>query len=209
MAIVVQSSGNYGLRVFDESAPTDYLVNQPRSKTWFDEEALDAGFVKFIGGTSTYEDNISTYRKWDSDFKGFPLAANGVLNGDDSNTPFTEATFRTWCENNLAGFNDGGATSLTTLPIERTAVSKTTASKSVAVTDTTIARTITIATADIQGVMTKQFLFVKDESGGALVNNITIDCEGGESIDGVLSVPINGNYGYVEFYSDGTNVFTK
>lgn len=74
-----------------------------------------------------------------------------------------------------------------------------------AVTDTSAVRTITISTADV--VDGRTFIF-KDESGAAGTNNITIDTEGAETIDGAASVLITVNYGAVKLYSDGSNIFS-
>ncbi len=43
---------------------------------------------------------------------------------------------------------------------------------------------------------------------GATTNNITIDTEGSETIDGASSVSITTNYGSVTLASNGTNLFT-
>jgi len=48
---------------------------------------------------------------------------------------------------------------------------------------------------------------IKDESGTAATNNITIDGSGSETIDGSLTVAINQNYGSVNIYTDGSNWF--
>jgi hypothetical protein len=74
-----------------------------------------------------------------------------------------------------------------------------------AVTSTASARTITISTADITAG--RQFI-VKDESGAAGTNNITIGTAGAENIDGAATAVISTNYGSVSIYSDGTNLFT-
>ncbi len=75
----------------------------------------------------------------------------------------------------------------------------------IGVTDTSAARTITLASAD---AVADRVIVVKDESGGAGANNITIATEGTETIDGAASVSITTNYGYVRLYCDGTNWFT-
>ncbi|MBK2124816.1 phage head spike fiber domain-containing protein [Fangia hongkongensis] len=77
-------------------------------------------------------------------------------------------------------------------------------------TDTSSARTLTVSSSTIQlGKFSEVFEFiVKDESGGAGTNNITIDTEGSETIDGATSVVISVNYGAVRLYSDGSNLFT-
>lgn len=73
------------------------------------------------------------------------------------------------------------------------------------VTDTSAARTITLATADTTDGLV---IMVKDESGGAATNNITVDTQGAETIDGASSIAISANYGVLRMYSDGTNWFT-
>jgi len=50
-------------------------------------------------------------------------------------------------------------------------------------------------------------LIVKDAGGNAGTNNITVDTEGSETIDGAATAVINGNYDAARFYSDGTNWF--
>lgn len=87
-----------------------------------------------------------------------------------------------------------------------TAASANTAGETiVGVTDTTTPRTITLDTDD---VVDGQIMIIKDESGGAGSNNITIDTEGTETIDGAASVVITVNYGVLRVYSDGTNWFS-
>lgn len=75
----------------------------------------------------------------------------------------------------------------------------------IGVTDTSAARTITL---DSDDVVAGRIMIIKDESGAAGTNNITIDTEGAETIDGAASVTISVNYGVVRVYSDGTNWFT-
>lgn len=63
---------------------------------------------------------------------------------------------------------------------------------------------ITLPTAQ---VTSGRMLVVKDAGGNALVNNITIDTEGGETIDGAATVVIALNYGVARLYCDGANWF--
>lgn len=70
----------------------------------------------------------------------------------------------------------------------------------IVVTDTTAPRTITLpANPDDQ-----EFHYVKDGSGGALTNNITVSGNG-HNIDGAASFVINTNYGAACFTYDLTN----
>lgn len=87
-----------------------------------------------------------------------------------------------------------------------TAVDITTDGESiVGVTDTSVARTITLATADLED---GKVIIINDESGGAGTNNITIDTEGSETIDGAATIVISTDFLRVRLYSDGTNWFT-
>ena len=72
--------------------------------------------------------------------------------------------------------------------------------KLIAVTNTVAPRTITLPLAATAGL---QFLTIKDESGGAAVNGITVSPSGADTIDGVTSLIITANYGRVQLYSNG------
>ena len=50
-------------------------------------------------------------------------------------------------------------------------------------------------------------IVVKDAGGLAGTNNITIDTEGGETIDGAATAVITSNYTSLSLYSDGTDWF--
>lgn len=75
----------------------------------------------------------------------------------------------------------------------------------IGVTSTAAARTITLpAAASSSG---KVFI-VKDQSGGAATNNITVTVTGGATnIDNATTFVINTNYGAANFYSNGTQYY--
>ncbi len=75
-----------------------------------------------------------------------------------------------------------------------------------AITDTFVPRTVTIQTSDIVGA--NRIFIIKDESGAANLNNITVTTEASETIDGAVSVVITQNYGVVRLYSNGSNLFS-
>ena len=76
----------------------------------------------------------------------------------------------------------------------------------IAVTDTSSARTITLQSS---GIGAGHVNVIKDESGAAGTNNITVQVNGGvKTIDGAASVAINTNYGSLRVYYNGTNWFT-
>lgn len=75
----------------------------------------------------------------------------------------------------------------------------------IAVTNTAAPRGITIPAAAATTI--GRVLIIKDESGGALINNITITPAGG-LIDGAATYVINLNNGVVRLYNSGVNWFT-
>jgi len=79
----------------------------------------------------------------------------------------------------------------------------------IAMTDTAAARAVIISTEDIAtGSATSPRLFViKDESGNAAANNITISLETAGNIDGAATYVINQNYQSIDLYINGTNGF--
>ena len=76
----------------------------------------------------------------------------------------------------------------------------------IAITNTGAARTVNLPPVASAGVGT--VYIVKDESGGAGTNNITIDGDGSETIDGATTKVINTNYGAVRLYCTGSAWFT-
>lgn len=97
---------------------------------------------------------------------------------------------------------DGGIT------LKRTAISDDYTIDSsdflIAVTDTTDAREITLLPA---ADMENRILLIKDESGGAGTNNITVTPDGIETIDNASTQVISTNRGSLRLYSNGTTWF--
>ena len=69
----------------------------------------------------------------------------------------------------------------------------------IAITDTTAPRTVTLPA--LSGNTGKMFI-IKDATGGAATNNITIDANAAETIDGAATQLINANYGSVTIVAD-------
>lgn len=74
------------------------------------------------------------------------------------------------------------------------------------ITDTAVPRTVTLPAPSSTNI--GKTFFIKDTSGLAATNNITISGVTG-TIDGLGTVVINNNYGHVGIYSDGTNYFVQ
>ena len=104
----------------------------------------------------------------------------------------------------LSGLDLGSSLGLTR---RATAVNTSSAANDIiiAVTNTAAARTVDLRTADTVG---RRTYIIKDESGNAAVNNITITTEGAQLIDGAATYVIATNYGSVRLYSNGSNWFT-
>lgn len=73
------------------------------------------------------------------------------------------------------------------------------------ITDTSAPRTVTLPTG--ASVVTNQVFIIKDESGGANVNNITVTAGGAINIDGATTHVISTAYGYVKVYWNGSKYF--
>jgi hypothetical protein len=76
----------------------------------------------------------------------------------------------------------------------------------IGVTSTASARTINLPAAATCGA--GKVFIVKDESGAAGTNNITLDCNASETIDGATTKVISTNYGSTRIMCDGSNWFT-
>lgn len=77
----------------------------------------------------------------------------------------------------------------------------------IAITDTSVARAVTISTEDRDTGTTSlpRIFIIKDESGNAGANNITVSLETAGNIDGAATAVISGNYNSITVYIDGTN----
>ncbi len=74
----------------------------------------------------------------------------------------------------------------------------------IGITDTSIARTVTLPSTAVKG----QSFIIKDESGAAGTNNISVVVNGGvKTIDGTTSYAMNTNYGAIQVIYNGTNYF--
>ena len=66
--------------------------------------------------------------------------------------------------------------------------------------------TVTLPTVAAAGA--GRIFIIKDEAGTAGTNNITVDGNGAETIDGAANVTISANYGSVNLYCTGTSWMT-
>lgn len=73
----------------------------------------------------------------------------------------------------------------------------------IGVTNTSVPRTVTLP--PIANVQVGRKFEIKDISGAAGTNNITVDANGSETIDGSLTSVINNNYGSLVIMNNGTS----
>ena len=66
---------------------------------------------------------------------------------------------------------------------------------------------VTITLPSAEAVKIGRVYVVKDESGNASVNNITVDTAGAETIDGAATDTLDTDFQSIGYYSDGTNWF--
>lgn len=79
----------------------------------------------------------------------------------------------------------------------------------IGVTSTAAARTINLPDGTSGDANQDQIFLIKDQSGGAATNNITVTTVSGvKTIDGATSQIINMNYGFIGVKYDGTNYFS-
>ena len=104
-------------------------------------------------------------------------------------------------------FSDTGFTASSSFTFSRTgsAGDYTSAGETIiGITSTASARTVTLSTSEtVEG----RVIIVKDESGAAGTNNITIATEAAQLIDGAATLVISTNYGVARVFSDGVNWF--
>ena len=63
------------------------------------------------------------------------------------------------------------------------------------------------ATVNLPAAVLNAFVILKDASGNAKINNITVNGQVGENIDGTASIVMDSNYESKTFVSDGSNWF--
>jgi hypothetical protein len=143
--------------------------------------------ITFVGNdTSEYEFTAAS-----ADFKGNDITNAGSIDAKSVVIDGGQTVKRT-----ATGAADYNPSALTTDYI-------------IAVDNTTAARAVTISTEDEDsGSTSKPRVFViKDESGGAAGNNITVSLESGGTIDGAASYVLDQPYQSITLYLNGTNGF--
>jgi len=71
----------------------------------------------------------------------------------------------------------------------------------------TVTAAVTSLTLPTAQVVEGRVVIIKDAGGNASANNITIDTEGAETIDGSATLVMSSDYEWVTLYSDGSNWF--
>lgn len=125
--------------------------------------------------------------------------AGSIATGDIANNAVTPAKAdlaQAWNHTGLVSAKGGFEVKVTVSATNYTALTGDTV---IGITDTTAARTVTLYA--ISG-NTGKVLIIKDMSGAAATNNITIDGNAAETIDGAATKVINTNYGSMTLVCD-------
>lgn len=177
--------GGFGIQVINDTAYGNISGVTLRNNRCSDTRS---------GGSRTQD-----YGVYVSDFGAFTVANVTVINNDLTNNVTGPYSIVNTGGGNTVRDNQGVS------PRVATATNYTITGYEVVVgvTSTAAARTITLPAAT--AVLAGQVFTVKDESGAAATNNITVARAGTDTIDGATSKVVNTNYGFVRFYSDGVS----
>lgn len=130
------------------------------------------------------------------------IGAGAIATADIANNAVTAAKADlsgAWAFTGLLSANGGLAVKRVATAVDYTAL---TSDVYIGVTNTAAARTITLYAASGNS---GKVLVIKDESGGAATNSITVDANAAELIDGAATKVINANYGSISLVCDGAN----
>jgi hypothetical protein len=136
-----------------------------------------------------------------------PLAGNTLAAGTFINFNSTFGT-SDYYGNSALTYQMSNSTAGNTYQAVRSAVSYVVIASQdyyIGITSTASARTVTLPSTNI---IKNQSFIIKDESGAAGTNNISVTVNGGvKTIDGVTTYAITNNYGSIQVIYDGTNYF--
>lgn len=187
--VAVCPTGINQLTLFPQAGNTEYSSNAPVTQavpqTFANGDYIDITFRLPIIG-------------WSGKGSQFPW---GGIDGDIANQEDLQQALAA-----KVSANNTTLTGYLNVYHTATATSASSAGQTViGVTNTGAARTITLQTADMAN---GRIMIIKDESGGAGTNNITVATQGSETIDGANTVDITVDYGCLRLYSNGSNWFS-
>lgn len=184
---------------------------------------MEFSYCGLSGGTITLS-NDATLSTYYTSFSG--TLAGSTSAAVSINNSYVNLVANTMSSGNIQNFNSSwsaynyygnagvtyqmeNSTAGNTYQAFRTAISYIVAANQdfyIGVTDTSSPITITLPAINI---IKNQSFIIKDESGAAGTNNISVVvADGTTTIDGLTTYPINTNYGSIAVIYDGTNYFT-
>jgi hypothetical protein len=172
------------------------------------QDQIDVEIINCLSGTladSIYNFSKAPLINYFTGSSGIRLVHNGAT-GAYSWRWFTDKVSGPIGSGGVMGINPDGQLHTSGRKVQRRAVAASTTitlqDEVIAVTDTSAARTITLPSAATAGAGATYV--VKDESGGAGTNNITIQRVGSDLIEGATTKSISINYGYARLISTGS-----
>jgi len=165
-------------------------------------ERVTSGASNITSGTSVY---VGSYTKSSADGNSNEIAIGYSTDGNGSNTATlgNDDIGDTYLKGTVHS-NAGKVNNLTTVNTATYNLLVTDYMLHVTYTTTAAVTSLTLPSAQ---VVVGRTIKIKDAAGSAATNNITIDTDGAETIDGASTKIINVNYESVEIYSDGANWF--
>jgi hypothetical protein len=147
----------------------------------------------------------------DEKISNISASAGAITAKDEGSTLTTTATSFDFVGSGVTATNSSGDVTVTIdggITFSRRAVSSTiTASVSDSILGVSGSTAIEIRLPSAGDYESGQYFTVKDESGAADINSITILASGSQTIDGVASVALRSPYSAINIYSDGTSKF--
>ena len=129
------------------------------------------------------------------------ISTDGTLSDNSDDALPTQQAVKTYVDTEVSANS-----SVVTLQAVTTSTAIYDASADIITVNNAGAVTLTIPTAWITDSQNKKVV-IKDISGAAGTNNITLATQGSETIDGAASFVIDNNYEAITLFSDGTNLY--
>lgn len=159
----------------------------------------------WVSNNAVFDTRATAYCNWDF----WKVGTSGLNYGINTSAGMRNSsqllfTFNKSSSSQLPIFGIQGGIQLKKTSVADAAYTVASTDRIVAYTSLTAARTVTLSQA---AAVPGMILTIKDETGTAATNNLTVTRVLSDHIDGATTQVINTNYGSLTMYSDGSNWF--